>query len=73
MCGNRAIFSRLDENFKHSVKLDNNTRMEGDRKSDVKLLINGINHIITEVYYVPELKKSLEHRETSRERLDNSD
>ena len=57
MCGDRAIFSRLDESFKHSVKLGNNTRMEVTGKGDVKLLINGVNLIITEVYYVPKLKK----------------
>lgn len=59
MCGDQAMFSRLDENFKHSVKLGNNTRMDVTGKGDVKLLINGVNHIITEVYYVPELKNNL--------------
>lgn len=59
MCGDQAMFSRLDENFKHSVKLGNNTRMDVIGKGDVKLLINGVNHIITEVYYVPELKNNL--------------
>ncbi|KAH7571409.1 hypothetical protein JRO89_XS04G0045500 [Xanthoceras sorbifolium] len=57
--GDQAMFSRLDESFKHSVKLGNNTKMKVTGKGDVKLLINSVNHIITEVYYVPELKNNL--------------
>lgn len=57
MCGDRPMFSKLDESFKYSVKLGNNTRMEVAGKGDIKLMINGVNHVITEVFYVPELKK----------------
>lgn len=59
MCGDQAMFSELDEGFKHSVKLGNNTRMNVSGKGNVKLMIDGVNHIVTEVFYVPELKNNL--------------
>lgn len=59
MCGNRALFSNLDESFNHSVKLGNNSKMEVTRKGNVKFLINNVEHIFTEVFYVPELKNNL--------------
>lgn len=59
MCGDQAMFSELDEGFKHSVKLGNNTRMNVSEKGNVKLMIDGVNHIVTEVFYVPELKNNL--------------
>nr|ABD32431.2 copia-type polyprotein, putative; 28768-32772, putative [Medicago truncatula] len=49
----------LDENFRHSVKLGNNTKMNVMGKGSVKLLLNGMNLVVTEVYYIPELKKNL--------------
>ena len=59
MCGDRVMFTELDESFRHSVKLGNNSRMNVVGKGSVKLLLNGINHVITEVYYAPELKNNL--------------
>jgi hypothetical protein len=56
---NRGMFSYLDENFQHSVKLGNNSRMAVVSKGRVKLLINGIKHVVNDVYYVPELKNNL--------------
>ncbi|KAL6313003.1 hypothetical protein AAG906_012471 [Vitis piasezkii] len=49
MCGNRQWFSNIDEAFRHSVKLDNNTRMG----------INGSTQVVIDVYYVPTLKNNL--------------
>jgi hypothetical protein len=59
MCGYRGMFSYLDENFQHSVKLGNNSRMAVVGKGRVKLMINGIRHVVNDVYYVPELKNNL--------------
>lgn len=59
MCGNRGMFTNLDESFLHSVKLGNNSRMNVVGKGNVKLLLNGVNHVVHEVYYVPELKNNL--------------
>nr|AFP55578.1 copia-type polyprotein [Rosa rugosa] len=42
MCGNRKWFSNLDETFKHSVKLGNNTRMAVTGKGNIKLEVHGM-------------------------------
>lgn len=59
MSGDKELFTSLNENFKHSVKLGNNSRMEVAGKGNIKLLLNGMMSTITEVYYVPELKNNL--------------
>ena len=59
MCGNRGMFTNLDESFVHLVKLGNNSRMNVIRKGSIKQFLNGINHVVHEVYYVPELKNNL--------------
>lgn len=59
MCGDKALFSELDEDFKHTVKLGNNCRMNVTARGNVKLMLNGVRHTITDVYYVPELKNNL--------------
>ncbi|XP_031737643.1 uncharacterized protein LOC105435094 [Cucumis sativus] len=59
MCGDRSMFSDLNEDFRHSVKLGNNTRMNVMGKGNVKLLINGVNHVVAEVYYIPDLSSNL--------------
>ncbi|CAL9004184.1 unnamed protein product, partial [Prunus brigantina] len=59
MCGDRTMFNELDENFRHSVKLGNNTKLDVTGKGSVKLLLNGVNHVVTEVYYIPELRNNL--------------
>ena len=56
MCGDLAMFSELDEKFRHSVKLGNNTRMNVMGKGNMKLLLNGVNHVIADVYYILELR-----------------
>ncbi|KAF8404908.1 hypothetical protein HHK36_009803 [Tetracentron sinense] len=59
MCGDRTMFNELDEKFRHSVKLGNNTKMDVMGKGSVKLLLNGVNHVVVEVYYIPELRNNL--------------
>lgn len=59
MCGNQGMFTYLYESFVHFVKLGNNSRMNVIDKESVKMFLNGINHIIHDVYYVLELKKNL--------------
>ena len=68
MCGDRAMFSELDERFQHVVKLGNNTRMNVIGKGSVKLLLNGVNHVVAEVYYIPELRNNLLSIEQLQER-----
>ena len=59
MCGNQTMFNQLDEKFQHSVKLGNNTKMDVMGKRSVKLLLDGVNHVVVEVYYIPELRNNL--------------
>ncbi|KAJ8646671.1 hypothetical protein MRB53_008419 [Persea americana] len=59
MCGDRTMFNELNENFRHSVKLGNNTKMDVVGKGSVKLLLNGVNLVVAEVYYIPELRNNL--------------
>ena len=53
------MFINLDESFVHSVKLGNNSKMNVIGKGCIKLFLNGITHVVNEVYYVPELKNNL--------------
>ncbi|KAL5805553.1 hypothetical protein ACOSQ4_028286 [Xanthoceras sorbifolium] len=48
MYDDRAMFNELDEKFWHSVKLGNNTKMN---------II--VNHVVADVYYIPELRNNL--------------
>ncbi|XP_062014079.1 uncharacterized protein LOC133730517 [Rosa rugosa] len=59
MCGDRSLFSELDESFRQMVKLGNNTRMSVAGKGSVKLQLNGFNLVISGVFFVPELKNNL--------------
>lgn len=59
ICGNKLWFSNFDETFRHSVKLGNNLKMMVMGKGNIRLEINGLIHIVTNVYYVPELKSNL--------------
>ena len=59
MCGDRTMFNELDEKFRHSVKLGNNTKMDVMGKGSVKLLLDGVNHVVAEVYYIPKLRNNL--------------
>ena len=59
MCGDRTMFSEIDDNFRQLVRLGHNTKMNVIGKGRVKLLLNGIIHVASEVYCVPELKNNL--------------
>ncbi|KAF2295179.1 hypothetical protein GH714_031933 [Hevea brasiliensis] len=59
MCGNSKMFSNLDTDFTHSVKLGNNTRMKVTGKGVIKLFLQGVCYTVSDVYCVPELKNNL--------------
>ena len=59
ICGKKEYFSDLNENFKDSVKLGNNSSMAVMGKGNIRLQVNGTTQIITEVFYVPKLKSNL--------------
>ncbi|KAA8547170.1 hypothetical protein F0562_003621 [Nyssa sinensis] len=58
-CGDARMFSELDESFKQQVKLRNNSRIIVKGRGNVRLQLNGFNHVLTAVFYVPELKNNL--------------
>ncbi|KAL9429389.1 hypothetical protein AB3S75_031241 [Citrus x aurantiifolia] len=59
MSGDKSLFCDFDESFKHTVKLGNNTRMEVTGRGNVRLKVKGTTHVVSEVYYVPELRNNL--------------
>ncbi|XP_073153685.1 uncharacterized protein [Henckelia pumila] len=59
MCGKMEYFSEMDENFRDSVTLGNNSSMAVLGKGNVRLQVHGVAHIITGVFYVPDLKSNL--------------
>eukprot|EP00257_Ricinus_communis_P026661 XP_025014075.1 uncharacterized protein LOC112535637 [Ricinus communis] len=59
MCGDKKWFSHIDESFKQTVKLGNDTRIVVTGKGNVKLKVGGLVQVITDVYYIPELKNNL--------------
>ena len=59
MSGDQELFTSLNTNFKHSVKLENDKRIEVVGKGNVKLILNSTTYTITDVYYIPELNNNL--------------
>lgn len=57
--GNMEWFSELDESFRQTVKLGNNSRMVVVGQCCVRLRMNGFAQVISNVYYIPELKNNL--------------
>jgi hypothetical protein len=67
MCGDKDMFYELNEEFRQLVKLGNNTRMTVLGKGKVKLFLDGMQHMVTDVFYVPKLKNNLlKHRPATR-------
>ncbi|KAH9687063.1 hypothetical protein KPL70_014633 [Citrus sinensis] len=59
MNGSKEWFTDIDEQFRQSVKLGNDIKMAVKGRGNVKFQVNGITQVITNVYYVPELKNNL--------------
>ena len=50
MFGDKSLFHDLNEIFKQTVKLRNNTKMDVLGKVNVRLKINGFVHVVCEVF-----------------------
>ena len=59
MCGKKELFSRLDESFRTFVKLGDNSSMAVTGKGNIRMFVNEIVQLITEVFYVPGLQNNL--------------
>jgi len=59
MCGQRDIFSHFDSNFRESVKMGNDSSLIVQGKGRVRIEVNDTIHVITDVFFIPELKTNL--------------
>ena len=59
MCGNKLWFSDLDEEFRQSVKLGNNSKMTVLGKGNIRMQVAGVTQVITDVFYILELRNNL--------------
>ncbi|GJY65031.1 retrovirus-related pol polyprotein from transposon TNT 1-94 [Tanacetum coccineum] len=59
MTGNKEWFLELDVSFRQSVKLGNGNRMAVVGKGNVLLQVKGHTQVISDVFYIPELKNNL--------------
>ncbi|GAU23238.1 hypothetical protein TSUD_172660 [Trifolium subterraneum] len=59
MCGIKEWFHDLDDSFRESVRLGDDSQMSVMGKGNVKLQMNGIVQVITGVYFIPKLKNNL--------------
>lgn len=59
MSGNKKCLVKLDETVKQTVRLGNDLKLEVAGKGNAKVRMNGVIHVISDVYYVPELKNNL--------------
>jgi hypothetical protein len=60
MCENKALFSYLDETYKDTVKLGNNSCISVMGKGNIKFhMKDKTMQIISSVFYIPELKSNL--------------
>jgi len=59
MTENKSWFIELDEDFRHTVRLGNNTALPVLGKGHVKFEVEGLTQIVSEVYYVPDLTNNL--------------
>ena len=54
-----SFFCDLDENFKETVKLGNNSSMTVMGKGNVKIRVTENTQVIIGVFYIPDLKGNL--------------
>ncbi|MCH85501.1 retrovirus-related pol polyprotein from transposon tnt 1-94 [Trifolium medium] len=59
MVGHKEWLFEFDDSYKDSVKLGDDSKMDVKGKGNIKLSINNIVHVISNVYYVPGLKTNL--------------
>jgi hypothetical protein len=59
MIGNKDWLYEFDENYKDSVRLGDDSRMNVMGRGNVMMCINGRIHVITSVFYIPGLKTNL--------------
>lgn len=59
MCGDKDMFSSMEELYKHNVKCGNNSRISVAEKGSVRLMFDGATFHVQDVYYVLELRNNM--------------
>ncbi|CAM8905711.1 unnamed protein product [Rhodiola kirilowii] len=59
MTGDKNWFVEIDDAYRSTVKLGNNSKMSVMGKGSVRFEVEGITQTITEVYYIPDLSTNL--------------
>lgn len=60
MCGDKSVFSELDESFRNTVTFDDNSKVFVMGKGMVKIHTKeNTDEIISDVFFIPELKTNL--------------
>nr|GEW48633.1 hypothetical protein [Tanacetum cinerariifolium] len=59
MTRTKSWFFRIDESFKHTVKLGNNSKLVVSGKGNIRFEIDGITQTTTDVFFVPLLTTNL--------------
>jgi hypothetical protein len=57
MCGRRDIFFDFDCNFKESVKMGNNSSLSVHGRGRIRIEVNGIYHVITDVFFCSRIEE----------------
>ncbi|XP_074378049.1 uncharacterized protein LOC141719571 [Apium graveolens] len=59
MTGEKSWFNELDESFRTTVRLGNGSKMDVQGKGKIKIEVEGITQVVTDVYYIPNLTSNL--------------
>lgn len=59
MTGNKGWFCEINESFRHTVKLGNNSKLAVMGKGNIIFEVEGITQLISDVFFVPELSNNL--------------
>ncbi|KAK9077208.1 hypothetical protein SSX86_005544 [Deinandra increscens subsp. villosa] len=59
MTGFKEWFIKLDENYRHTVRLGNDLRLTVKGIGDVRMEVEGNTQVVSRVYYIPELTSNL--------------
>ncbi|KAI5412682.1 hypothetical protein KIW84_057362 [Lathyrus oleraceus] len=57
MCGDSSLFCDLEKGFNKVVRLGNYASMNVVGKGNVRLTVKGVNHLVRDVYYIPEMMR----------------
>jgi len=59
MTGHKEWFLSLGEEHCRTVKLGNDTHMKVAAKGNIRMQINGMSQVLTDIYYILDLKNNL--------------